>query len=438
MGPLETLEALGQHAAEQLEPIASERSNHETLRAQVARRVVGPKSSRFRSMVALGVAAIACAATLGVVVLEKGHNDLRYFVGNTEAPAKVGTWLSSTDAMSLPIRFSDGTRVSLWPEGRGRVTRLSATGADLVLERGRASLDVVRRPGNHWQVSTGPFVVQVTGTRFLVEWYPEKDAFALELYEGHVRLLGCAFGDGQDINSGERVEASCSHREFRVSALAEKTRDARPTTLPQPVRDEPLPAPSAGKGALQARVPGDDPDHKLPSGSPVSERQGPPQHPSWSRLARHGRFADAYDAAVASGFEAECANRSAEDLLLLGDAARLTGHLDRARQAYDATRNRFAGTSSAALAAFQMGRAELDQRGDYASAERWLNAYLAEEPSGTLVAPAMGRLMEAEARLGRADLARTIAQRYLDRFPNGAHGGAARRLLGLVPVDGDH
>jgi hypothetical protein len=53
---------------------------------------------------------------------------------------------------------------------------------------------------------------------------------------------------------------------------------------------------------------------------------------------------------------------------------------------------------------------------------------LHERPSGSLVAEAMGRLMESYDRLGRRDKAEATARKYLSLYPNGAHRDVAIRL----------
>ena len=89
----------------------------------------------------------------------------------------------------------------------------------------------------------------------------------------------------------------------------------------------------------------------------------------------------------------------------------------------------FPPTDDAALAAFQVGRAEFDQRRNYAEAEKWLRSYLSEQPNGEFTAPALGRLMEAEIHLNRYESARVLAKSYLDRYPKGSHADAAHQVL---------
>src|SRR6185295_4189576 len=71
------------------------------------------------------------------------------------------------------IHFSDGSEVVLDQEARTQVRDLAADGARVVLSQGRAHTFFVPRPHAHWQVVAGPYVVQVTGTVFDVEWSEE-------------------------------------------------------------------------------------------------------------------------------------------------------------------------------------------------------------------------------------------------------------------------
>jgi transmembrane sensor len=159
----------------------------------------------------------------------------------------------------------------------------------------------------------------------------------------------------------------------------------------------------------------------VPNGKPRASE-------GWLSLARRGRYSDAFLASQATFSEA-CNTGGAADVLLLADSARFTGHLEPARRAYESVRARFPGTEGASLAAFQLGRTDFDQSGDFASAERWLRIYLEEQPSGAFASAAMGRLMEAEVHRGRLDRARVIAERYLTRYPTGAHADTARGVL---------
>jgi TolA-binding protein len=134
-------------------------------------------------------------------------------------------------------------------------------------------------------------------------------------------------------------------------------------------------------------------------------------------------------AAEVEGFGGLCDAASAGDLMELATTARRAGRGDRAREAYAVARRRFAGSDTAALAAFHLGQLAFDGAHSFAEAHRWFAAYLAERPSGPLAPEALGRLMEAEQRLGDLATARATATRYLARYPTGAHAALAASLV---------
>jgi TolA-binding protein len=278
------------------------------------------------------------------------------------------------------------------------VTAVSPYGADVVIEAGKAKMSVVPHSHNRWSVHAGPFVVHVTGTRFEVAWDPVKDRFVLELYEGKVKLSGCVFGEGNEIVAGERVEAGCGLAEFRVSRLS----------TPESPREDAPPDPASQASAAAAAAQKAAPD--------------------WLALARAGRYAEAYRVADAEGIEEICSKGSAISMLLLGDAARLSGHPDAAHSAYLGVRSRFSGTKNAAIAAFYLGRLDLDAKHD-SSAKKWLLAYLDEMPDGPLSAAALGRLLEIQIASQGSRSAVGLAKQYLARYPSGPHSAAAEQVL---------
>jgi len=128
------------------------------------------------------------------------------------------------------------------------------------------------------------------------------------------------------------------------------------------------------------------------------------------------------------GFDTELAHAGKDDLLLLGDVARLSGDAGRALLAYERVRSRASGSEAAANAAFAMGRVDFDQREAYAEAARWFAAYRNERSSGPLARDATGRQMEALSRAGDAAAAARVADEYLRKYPNGPHAPLARTL----------
>jgi len=216
------LQALGDHVAHEEEPLLGDEAEHQRLRALLLVRAPLLDSRKRKRPFARAAAVAAAAALFGAAWFwrHSPEHPLRFFVGPGHAQGTLGEFVSALDA-PVPVTFSDATKVVFEPGARGRVLSTGAHGADVVVESGRARISVVPRAGNQWMVSTGPFVVQVTGTRFDVEWHPDRDAFVLELHEGHVRIAGCAFAGGHAVNPGERVEAACKEGAFRVSRVVE-------------------------------------------------------------------------------------------------------------------------------------------------------------------------------------------------------------------------
>jgi TolA-binding protein len=402
MDPLGGLEALGRRVAQVQVDSGATEAERAFLRERLLAAVRAARRRRL-AVRAFGGFVLGAAAVLTLFVLRRSSSpapwgipcDLDFSVDG--APGKVGDFLPSPDDRAIELRFAEGTSAVLAPRTRGRVTAVSPYGADIVVEAGKAKMSVVPRPHGRWSVHAGPFVVHVTGTRFEVAWDPVKDRFVLELYEGKVRVSGCVFGDGNEVAAGERVEAGCGIAEVRVSRLSTQG------SAPQGAAPDPVSQASAAVSAAQPR-------------------------PDWLALAHAGRYAEAYRAADTEGIDDLCTKSSATSLLLLGDAARLSGHPDAAHSVYLGVRSRFAGTKSAAIAAFYLGRLDLDAKHD-SSAKTWLLAYLDEMPDGPLSAAALGRLLEIQIASHGQKSTCGLAKQYMDRFPNGPHAAIAAHVL---------
>jgi transmembrane sensor len=394
------LAALGEHVRAELEASAEP---DEALRASLSARAA-TRDARRRRRVALasfGVAAAVVTATLFVLfVRATPESALTFTVGIPERPGVVGESISAAERAGTSLRFSEGSRAALDPSARVRVVRSTTKGAELELEAGRAHIDVVPRPGNVWLVRAGPFSVRVTGTRFTMAWSAATDAFALELFEGHVTVSGCSFGSGRIVSAGERVEGRC-RPEARRPAMG------LDTVLPEAV------APEKDERNAPERA-----------AAPLAQSE------EWPLLARRGHFERAYALAARAGIEAEAKLRAVDDVLLLGEAARLTGHADDARFVYQVVRLRSPKTAVAAQAAFHLGTLEA-RAGKRALAAEFFETYLSEQPRGPLASAALGRLIEARVALGDGAGARDAAKNYLESYPLGPHADEAKKVLSI-------
>lgn len=361
----------------------------------------------------LAAAALLAGVALLLVIPRFSARPLTFTVGATHSAGAVDQWLAA-GKQPLSVDFSDGTRVALAPDSRARITAVEPHGATVAVEKGHAEFAVTHTSHASWRVTLGPFSVHVTGTRFKVDWDPETETLVLELVQGRVIASGCVLGDGRPVVAGERVRAACKEHRVEITSGPSAAAHASPT------------APSAAASIAEL-----SPEAlPLESATPAdSAAPAPPAKPDWRALARTGHYRDAFAAADAEGFEGLCGSASAADLLLLGDAARLSGKIGKAEHAYLTLRQRFGGRSGA-VAAFMLARIAFDQRGSPGQASRWLETYLAESPGGPLAREALGRLIEARRRSGNSAGAAEAARRYLGRYPSGPHAALARSVLG--------
>ncbi|MCS6901078.1 MAG: FecR domain-containing protein [Myxococcales bacterium] len=350
-------------------------------------------------------------------------------------PGAPDAWIAAPEG-GLPVQFSDGTSLHLTPAAQARVAEIDRQGARVILERGRAELSVVRRPGARWLVNAGPFEVRVTGTRFSVEWDASQERFHLTMEEGSVEVRSPCHTETRRFVAGESVSMVCKPPPPTSPSLP-ATESARPSTPPTSSgtsSDNPLPelstTPVAQRSSPALPLPPPtnvDPARSItspvaPSGSAPAAELG------WKELASARRYQEAMAAANAQGFDNLCNSLDVGELALLGDVARFSGDTGRARQALMTLRRRFPGDGRSATSAFILGRIAFDQQRAYGDAAGWFATYLNEQPAGPFAQEALGRLVEARQRSGDQDGARHAAQQYLLRFPGGAYEALARKL----------
>jgi len=171
------------------------------LRARVAAARAGGERARKRRLYlavgAVGAAGLAWAIVLapgiGVDALTASARPLTYTVnGNTPSPS--GYVLPAPKTSGQTLSFSDGTRIKMDPDARGRVVEVWRHGSRIALEDGRAHVDVVHRPGAKWLFEAGPFLIDVRGTAFSVAWNGREAHFELQMERGVVSVTGPVSG----------------------------------------------------------------------------------------------------------------------------------------------------------------------------------------------------------------------------------------------------
>jgi transmembrane sensor len=349
-----------------------------------------PDARRRRRRLALVVFATASAAAAATIVsVRRDAGPLRFVDGRA---------LYAVDAPAAGARvpLSDGSTIELGAGARFEPLESSGTTFLGVLQRGSASFDV--RPGGprRWQVECGLATVEVVGTRFSCERTPSG--------------LRVAVQRGAVIVRGERV----ADRARRLAA------------------GQWLDIPEAPGAAVSARAPDELPATEAPEppaladGTPVVEgalEDEPAAEPraSWRELAHRGRPAEAFAVLGTQGVRREARRLGVADLLALADVARLSGHPAEAVAPLDRILSDFAHDPQAPLAAFALGRLELDELARPRSAAVAFERALALGLPLTLRDDARARLVEAHERAGDRAAARAAAEAYLRELPAGRH-----------------
>jgi transmembrane sensor len=116
-------------------------------------------------------------------------------------------------------------------------------------------------------------------------------------------------------------------------------------------------------------------------------------------------------------------------LLEQADERRRQGDVRGAEAALRQALSAHAGDPRAALAAFTLGKLQLDAAGRPADAAQSFSLCLSLSPPEVLAEDALARLAEARGRSGDLDGARSTAQRYRLRYANGRHVKELARWL---------
>jgi hypothetical protein len=378
---------------------------------------------RWQAVSALGFAALLLVAAPAAWFTVRAPGPLTFEVinGTVGAAGEIMTAQAGTR-----IRFSDGSEVALDRDARAQVSDLTRVGARILLSNGRAHTFFVHKPGARWQVAAGPYVVQVTGTIFDVQWADDSQAFDVWLQKGSVRVSGPLIGDGIAMTHGQHLRTRVKDNKI---SLDNQTADAPEPVLAAP----PEPAPAAAEPAPHAEAEG---NAEAPVEAKADEEAAPAaiharvSHPvgkAWSRRMARGDFEAVVEAAERRGIESVLAHGSRTELAALADAARYTRRTRLATRALNAERDRFPETAEGREAAFLLGNLAEDGA-DRSGAVSWYGRYLREDPAGTYAAQALGRKMLIESHR-RSPAAATDAEEYLHRFPSGSYADAARLIL---------
>jgi transmembrane sensor len=340
---------------------------------------------RIRTTV-VGAGAMAVAAAVCFAVIAR-------------RPVPVGPLLRDDGALPRAVesgavaRLLDRSEVSV-RGGRVVVLGNTARSFETRLDGGRARFSVTPGGPRRWSVTCEGVVVDVTGTVFEVE--REPTAVRVSVERGAVRVTSRRLRGPRAVTAGQWV---------RVPLVDDAPRPPAATPAPTVAVEPPAP--------LARTAP------------PAPSRPTP----AWRDLARQGAYDQAWQQLGVGGVTRVERSSSAADLLELADVARLSGHPAEAVSPLERVLREHAGDPAAPLAAFALGRLQLDALGRPDRAAEALERALALGVARSLEDDVRARLVEALARSGRRDAMRAAATEYLRRFPDGRRAAAVRRRL---------
>lgn len=197
-----------------------------------------------------------------------------------------------------------------------------------------------------------------------------------------------------------------------------------PAEASHPPGSTPLPV----ETATQRRAPRKAPSKaRKGDASKPSEPPGPAT-PFWRTQIRDGEVAAALTDMDAATWSSFLRLATAQELLVIAQAARAAKRTPRARSALNEIRDRFSEDKLADQATFLLGRVEGELASDDAAAARWFARYVREFPKGQFVDQARGRILSDLVKRGKTAEAHRAAEDYLSNHPKGAYAGLAERL----------
>ncbi len=356
---------------------------------------------------------LAAVVTLGLVgfgLHRREAGPLTFAVDGTVRAD--GTTIGAGSSRPRDVHFSDGSTFEVEPGAHLRVETSSATGSRLALVDGKTIVHVIHREKAAWALDAGPFEIHVTGTRFSADWDAVHQRLSVELYEGSVQVVGSPLDAPVPMRAGQRLEAGVSANNWRL------------TPLDGP-RDEAAPVPASTTPAVEPAA-SEDGDG---TASPASGARAPRPESDWNVMVQRADFDGIVHEANELGIERCLASCPAGDVRILADAARYSGRTALAERSLHALRKR--GPAEAATAAFFLARLD-EGRSESTTALSWYESYLKEAPGGAYAAEAMAGKMRMQLQTGAGTEARSTAQVYLTRFPEGVAAATARRILANV------
>jgi transmembrane sensor len=368
---------------------------------------------RWRSVVLAAAAFALVAGGLWLVLARPAAKAVAFKVEGAELTNP--NYVVALNESPAKMNFTDGSSVELMPAARVRIQQLTASGATMVLERGRAVTNVVHRSASKWKLLAGPFEINIVGTRFKTDWDPATESLTVDLYQGSLQIDGQRLGESAVLQKGQRFRAVGHKASWSISPIDDANDAASAASVASDVSQrKPESGAKVAAAVLSARA-------AVAAVAPARSTQS-----GWAAAMAKGEFSRVVSEAEARGV-AMCLDQcSTSDVRLLADAARYTRHFELSEQALGALRRRAPGEAPAA--AYLLGVLN-ESQGRSMAALRWYEQCVAEAPTSRVVSEAQAGRLRMLVATNQLDAAKAAARQYLADYPRGVGESTARKLL---------
>ncbi len=375
---------------------------------------VAIRRRRIRRNVLASTALVVCVggvASRYVRHAAPGEKPIEYRVAWATAPAPIGKYVAPEAKEPLALRFSEGSIVQLAPGARARVARTTTHGATVLIETGGAQVNVVHRPATDWTILAGPYTVHVTGTAFNLDFEAATQRFELKMQSGVVTVDGPGLTHPVEVTSDQKFVHYVGDANF-------EKQDPRSTEAA---------AAEVANAAGEAAPETADAHRPVSSAKEAFSSREPLVKTGWAAEVARGEYASVLKKANEKGWAAVLEGANTQDLMAVANAARFLGRTEASREALDALRRRFKGSSAAVSATYLLGR--LTESSSSKEAINWYLQYEREAPNGPLIAEAVGRRLLLLQAAGDRSGTERLAREYVSRFPDGPYAGVARKIV---------
>ncbi len=364
----------------------------------------GKKSSRFRLMA--GAATAAALVALAFVIPSELSN---LFDLESETSAITRGAVLNTDTAPMEVTLDEGSQLSVNEHSTVQLLEMSSKRVRLSLSSGGVTCDVAEDPARDFAVVTGDIEVRVVGTKFSVsrQTSSKNDQRISKVEVDVERGVVEVWRQGR----AQRLQRLTAGQSW---ASEERLTGAHANTPNRP--DEELAARHHKGPPINHQPPSDD-------ASSSAQKVTPGSAPPTTGETRSSPSSDAKQRRATKKSPDPTSERNeARELFEAATQARRIGNAQAAAESYRRFLRNHPGDPRAGLAAFELGRLEMDSLGRPAKALSALKRALRLSPGASFREDVLARITQAYARMGQGKACKRARAAYQKEYPNGVHG----------------